>query len=159
MDRSYEARRFCDSDAVEVSDLIARTLRTVSIRDYSSEYVENIVKMFEPQKIIDRASWTHFYVICDQGKIVGCCAIGPYYDKKDESSFFNVFVLPEYQGKGVGGKIIQTLESDEFFLRAKRVEVPSSITAVEFYKKFGYKYKEGGDVLDQDLLFHLEKFR
>jgi len=159
MDRSYEARMFCESDAVEVFNLIARTLRTVSIRDYSSEYVENIVKMFEPQKIIDRAKWTHFYVICDQDKIVGCCAIGPYYDKIDESSFFNVFVLPEYQGKGVGGKIIQTLESDEFFLRAKRVEVPSSITAVEFYKRFGYKYKKGGDVLDEDQLFHLEKFR
>ena len=56
---------------------------------------------------------------------------------------FNIFVLPEYQGKGVGRKIIEALEKDEYFLRAKRVEIPASITACEFYKKMGYDYKNG----------------
>jgi acetyltransferase, GNAT family len=28
------------------------------------------------------------------------------------------------------------LEKDEYFLRAKRIEVPASITAVPFYKKW-----------------------
>ena len=49
---------------------------------------------------------------------------------------FNIFVLPEYQGKGVGRMIMETLENDEYFLRAKRVEIPASITACEFYKKW-----------------------
>ncbi len=30
--------------------------------------------------------------------------------KEDESSLFTIFVLPEYQGKGIGRKIIETLE-------------------------------------------------
>jgi GNAT superfamily N-acetyltransferase len=50
-------------------------------------------------------------------------------------------LLPEYENKGVGRKIIEKLESDEFFLRAKRIEIPASITACEFYKKMGYTYK------------------
>ena len=55
--------------------------------------------------------------------------------------------------------IIETLESDEYFLRAKRVEIPASITACEFYKKFGYTYKNGIDKIDEEQLFRLEKFR
>ena len=72
---------------------------------------------------------------------------------------FNIFVLPEYQGKGIGKQIIRTLENDEFFLRAKRIEIPASITAVEFYRKMGYDYKNGIAELDDEQLYRLEKFR
>ena len=128
-------RRFQDKDAEEVSALIVTTLRTTNIKDYSSDYIENDVKVLQPQNILERARWTHFYVVCDNDKIIGCGAIGPYWDKEDESSLFTIFVLPEYQGKGVGRKIIQTLELDEYFLRAKRIEIPASITGTPFYRK------------------------
>lgn len=159
MNEKYTVRRFQESDAQKVSELIIKTLRTTNIKDYSAEYIENDVKIFTPEGVIKRASWTHFYVICDKDVIVGCGAIGSYWGKKDESSLFTIFVLPEYQGKGVGRKIIETLEKDEFFLRAKRVEIPASITACEFYKKMGYTYKDGIDVVDEEQLFRLEKFR
>lgn len=155
----YSVRRFQNSDADEVSKLIIKTLRTTNIKDYSAEYIENDVKMFTPDGVIERAGWTHFYVIRDNDSIIGCGAIGPYWGKEDESSLFNIFVLPEYQGKGVGKKIIETLEKDEYFLRAKRVEIPASITACEFYKKMGYTYKNGIDVVNEEQLFRLEKFR
>lgn len=159
MNYIYTVRRFKNSDADEVSKLIISTLRTTNIKDYSTEYIENDVKNFTPDGVIERASWTHFYVVCDKECIVGCGAIGPYWGKEDESSLFNIFVLPKYQGKGVGRMIIETLEKDEYFLRAKRVEIPASITACEFYKKMGYAYKNGIDVIDEEQLFRLEKFK
>lgn len=159
MSDNYRIRRFQVNDADEVSELIIRTLRTTNIKDYSEEYIENDVKMFTQDGVIERAGWTHFYVISENESIVGCGAIGPYWGKEDESSLFNIFVLPEYQGKGIGRKIIETLEKDEFFLRAKRIEIPASITACEFYKKMGYTYKNGIDVVDEQQLFRLEKFR
>ena len=159
MSTSYIVRRFQYTDAVEVSALIIKTLRTTNAKDYSAEYIENDVKAFSPEGVIERAGWTHFYVVCDKECIVGCGAIGSYWGKEDDSSLFNIFVLPEYQGKGVGRKIIETLENDEYFLRAKRVEIPASITACEFYKKMGYSYKNGIDVIDEEQLFRLEKFR
>ena len=36
-------RKFKPEDADQVSALIIKTLREVSIKDYSSEYIENIV--------------------------------------------------------------------------------------------------------------------
>ena len=159
MDGNYSVRRFQNSDAKEVSALIIKTLRTTNIKDYSVDYIENDVKMFAPDEVAERASWTHFYVVEDYKIIVGCGAIGSYWGKEDESSLFNIFVLPEYQGKGIGRAIIETLEKDEYFLRAKRVEIPASITACEFYKKMGYTYKNGIDVVDDEQLFRLEKFK
>ncbi len=91
----------------------------------------------------------HSYVICEGGRIIGCGSIGPYWGKEDESSLYTIFVLPEYQGKGYGRMIMETLEQDEFFLRAKRVEIPASITACEFYRAFGYDFKDGVDAPDE----------
>ena len=91
--------------------------------------------------------------------IIGCGAIGPYWGREDESSLFTIFVLPEYQGKGIGRAIIDTLEKDEFFLRAKRIEIPASITGVPFYLKMGYNYKNGITEPDEEHLIRLEKRR
>ena len=153
------ARRFETADAGEVSALIAKTLRITNSKDYAPEYIEKDVAQFTPEKVIERAGWTHFYVFCDRETIVGCGAIGPYWGREDESSLFNIFVLPEYQGMGIGRKIIEALESDVYALRAKRIEIPASITACSFYRKLGYSYKNGIDTVDDEQLYRLEKFR
>lgn len=152
-------RKFQEADADEVSALIVTTLRTTNIKDYSFEYIENDVKILQPYNILERAGWTHFYVACDDNKIVGCGAIGPYWDKENESSLFTIFVLPEYQGRGIGRKIIETLEQDEYFLRAKRIEIPASITGTPFYRKMCYDYKNGICTPDEEGLLRLEKYR
>ena len=153
------SRRFAEADAAEVSALIAKTLRITNSKDYSPEYIENHCTLFTPEKVTERAGWTHFYVFCDGERIVACGAIGPYWGREDESSLFTIFVLPEYQGKGVGRKIIQTLEADEYARRAKRIEIPASITGRDFYRKMGYNYKNGIDTVDAEQLYRLEKFR
>ena len=152
-------RQFNIQDAKEVSDLIATKLRISNQKDYSEEYLEKDIQCLQPQDIIERANRQHFYIIEDDGKIIGCGSIGSYWGKEDESSLFTIFVLPDYQRKGIGRKIIQTLEQDEFFLRAKRIEIPASITAIPFYLKMGYTYKNGITEPDEEQLVRLEKFR
>ena len=152
-------RRFEETDAKEVSELIAKTLRISNSKDYTSEYLENNIKTITPEFLIQRAQWTHCYVVCDEEAIIACGAIGPYWGKQDESCLFTIFVLPEYQGRGIGRKIIETLERDEFFLRARRIEIPASITACEFYRKLGYDYKNGVDTVDEEQFYRLEKLR
>ena len=152
-------RRFVEADAAEVSSLITKTLRITNSKDYSSEYLENDVAQFTPEKVVERAGWTHFYVFCDGEKIVGCGAIGSYWGSEIESCLFNIFVHPSCQGKGIGRKVIETLEADEYALRAKRIEIPASITACGFYRKMGYTFKDGIDAPDAEGLYRLEKFR
>lgn len=99
------------------------------------------------------------YVACDKDKIVGTGSIAGYWGSETESVLLTIFVLPEYQCKGIGRKIIQTLESDEYFLRTNRIEIPASITACEFYIKMGYAYKGGKKILDDEGHYRMEKFR
>ncbi len=152
-------RRFAENDAEKVSAMIIRTLKTTNSKDYSEEAIKTLEKQLQPSHILERAGWTHFYVVEVNDTIIGCGAIGPYWGSETESSLFTIFVLPDYQGKGVGRKIIEALEQDEYFLKAKRVEIPASITAVNFYRKMGYEYKNGIDHPDEEQLYRLEKFR
>ena len=95
-------------------------------------------------------------LIKDSETIVG---FFQYYTNADTFMMEEIQFRPEYQGKGIGRKIVEMLEQDEFFLRAKRIEIPSSITASEFYRKLGYDYKNGVRIIDEEHHIPLEKFR
>ena len=152
-------RRFEQQDAEAVSALVIKTVRISNVKDYPADLMEEVVKSQQPENILERAGWTHMYVVEDEGMMIGVGAIGPYWGKEDESSLFTIFVKPTEQGRGIGRSIIETLERDEFFLRAKRVEIPSSKTAVNFYKRFGYDHKKGFEEPDDEGIYRLEKFK
>ena len=152
-------RKFAEADAKEVSDLIVKTLMISNTKDYPAEMMLELTRRMQPGDILERARRTHFYVAEENNVILGCGAIGPYWDKTDESSLFTIFVLPDYQGRGIGRRIVETLEKDEYALRAKRIEIPASITGLEFYKKLGYDYKDNVTVPDEEGLYRLEKYR
>ena len=152
-------RRLKDEDAQAVSELIIATIRISNVRDYPAKLMEELAKTQTPEHILQRASWTHFYVVEESGSIIGCGAIGPYWGKTDESSLFSIFVHPDHQGKGIGRAIMETLEQDEFALRARRIEIPASITGLPFYRKMGYSFKDGRETIDEEQLYRLEKFR
>ena len=154
-------RRFKEQDAREVSELVRRTLRETNIKDYPEEYIENDIAKIDENFFIERSKWTSCYVFTDEKteRIICVGSIGAYWGSETESSLFTIFVSPDYQGKGIGKKIMEKLESDEYYLRAKRIEIPASITALSFYQKLGYDFKDGVDQVDEEGLYRLEKFR
>lgn len=154
-----EARRITRRDADAVTALVARNLREVNCKDYPADYVEAIVRAHDRDVILDRMKNTHMYVACEGDRVLGCGAIQSYYGSKTQSVLLTVFVLPEMHGRGIGRMIMRALESDEYALRASRIEIPASITACDFYRRLGYAYKGGERKLDTDGCIRLEKFR
>ena len=152
-------RRFEDEDADEVSKLIVRNFLEVNSKDYGIAAMEKLAKVYDSGKVLNIANYAHMYVFEWNGKIVGTGSISSFWGSKTESILLTIFVLPEFHGKGIGRKIINTLEQDEFFVRATRIEIPASITATEFYRKFGYDYKNGVKELDEEYHYRLEKFK
>ena len=151
-------RWITEKDYKNVADMIARSLSNSAFtKFYPQQSIDYIKKSLDADGVKKRASWTNFYVIEKDNKIIACGAIGPYWDSKTESSLFNIFVDENYQGQGFGRKIIETLEKDEYFKRAKRIEVPASMSAIPFYRKMGYEHKNGELIYD-DGHFSLEKF-
>ncbi|MDE6730150.1 MAG: GNAT family N-acetyltransferase, partial [Oscillospiraceae bacterium] len=78
-------RRFKNEDSVELADVIAKTLRTTNIKDYSVDYIENDIRFLTAEKLIERSNWTNLYVVCEDNRIIGCGAIGSYWGREDES--------------------------------------------------------------------------
>lgn len=152
-------RRFENEDAGEVSKIIRRNFMEVNIKDYSKDEMEKLSESYNSEKVVSIASYANMYITCENNEIIGCGAISSFWGSPDESILLTIFVKPELHGMGIGKSIIQTLEEDELFLRAKRIEIPASITACEFYKKMGYDYKDGIKRLDEEGHYRMEKLR
>ncbi len=157
MTLDYRIKHYEKSDAEEVSQLIAKTLRTSNSKDLFCGLHRERCKELLAGRRGRKGEGMHVYVTSDGTRIVGCGAIGPFWGKQDESALCSIFVLPEYQGQGVGRSIVETLEQDELFLRARRVEVASSITACEFYRRMDYEFKGDVKTIDEEQLIRMEK--
>lgn len=154
-----QIRRFTAADAEAVAQMIAVTVEISNAKDYPPAYIERLKQTHNSETLKQRAEEGHMYVVCDGGKIVGTGTIAPFWGSETESILLTIFVLPAYQGRGIGRAIIETLEQDEYAKRASRIEIPASLTAVNFYRHLGYDYKNGVTEPEDGLLYRLEKFR
>ncbi|MBC5668549.1 GNAT family N-acetyltransferase [Eubacterium sp. BX4] len=152
-------RKFQKADAEEVQELIVRNFLEVNSKDYGIKAMQELAVNYGIDKILQIVSYAHMYVFELDDRIVGVGSISSFWGSETESILLTIFVLPELHGNGIGRIIMQTLGQDELYLRADRIEIPSSITATEFYRKFGYDYKDGIKELDSEQHYRLEKYK
>ncbi len=153
-----EIRLIKEGEYALTASMIERATRFSQFaKFYPEKSIEYVVESLDENGVRERAKWTHFYVVILDNKIIGCGSIGEYWGSKTESSLFSIFVDPDYQNQGIGRKIIETLEKDEYFKRATRIEIPAAMSAIPFYRKMGYEHKNG-DLIFDDGHFALEKF-
>ncbi|HCM9647843.1 TPA: GNAT family N-acetyltransferase [Enterobacter bugandensis] len=94
-----------------------------------------------------RCAW----VAVDDGKVIGFSMILP-----DEGCLFAAFVLPEYEGKGVGRSLVELAEQELFkHHKTAWLETDKNSRAAKFYMQLGWVKKE--NVSESDI--RLEKFR
>lgn len=153
------AKPYQEENAGEIVNLIIRNFKEVNVKDYGEKAIAALVATHDINWFKGLAEYANVYVFWNENKIVGIGSISSFWGSLTESILLTIFVLPELHGQGIGSYIISILESDTLFLRAERIEIPASITAVEFYRKKGYDYKNGIKKLDDEQHYRLEKFR
>ncbi|CAM3882048.1 GNAT family N-acetyltransferase [Rahnella victoriana] len=95
----------------------------------------------------NRCAW----VAVDDGKVIGFSMI-----ILDEGSLFAAFVLPEYEGRGVGRTLVELAEQELFkHHEVVWLETDKNSRAAEFYRRLGWVEKE--NVSESDI--RLEKLR
>ena len=97
--------------------------------------MEKLAKVYDSGKVLNIANYAHMYVFKWNGKIVGTGSISSFWGSKTESILLTIFVLPELHGNGIGRKIINTLEQDEFYV-SKISTVTASIPWLYTYKRY-----------------------
>jgi N-acetylglutamate synthase-like GNAT family acetyltransferase len=152
-------RSFEVNDAKGLAVIIEKNLKQIKGNEYSFDEIDFMIKTHNETAVKERAKYSHMYVACDNDyEVVGCGAIASYFGSVEESILTYIYVHPDFHGRGVGKAIIEALENDSYFVRAKRVEIPATINSHEFYRKLGYDFKDGIKKLDEERCYRLEKF-
>lgn len=148
-----------ESEIDETSKMILRARQNSILAEYYPPQSEHLTITLDElnSDVKDKAKNGHFYVVKENGTIIGCGGIGAYLGSLTESRIHTIFVEPAYERQGVGRHIIEFLENDEYAKRANKIVIYSSISAIPFYRKLGYEHKNG-ELNFKNGMFFLEKF-
>jgi len=155
--QEFVIAEFTNEYAAAVSDIVVRNLLEVNTADYPLEEMQAVARNFTPKAIEGFARWRQIYVALVADKPVGTASV----TKVPEGGaryVLTVFILPEYQGRGVGGALMAKVEEYAKQAGTTRLIVPSGITACDFYRKLGFDYISGNKVLDDQKHYMMEKY-
>ena len=110
---------------------------------------DNLGKMFSKRKKV--------FIALENEEVVGTAGIDKSWYNDDEYCILTVFVKPECHGKNIGRSLILKIEEYAKKINIKKLVVPASITAHEFYYKLGYRYKDGKKELNDENMYIMEK--
>ncbi len=87
-----------------------------------------------------------FHIIAkEKGKVIGVGRL--HFNSEEEAQVRFMAVEREYQGKGIGRRILRRLEERAKENGAKRITLNARKNALEFYKKNDYNIVEKGHTL------------
>lgn len=106
------------------------------------------------------AGYAHTYVIVDEAeRLLATGSVANYWNVPNEAILLCIFVQQQLQHQHLGQQIMQQLMTDPIYLRSKRIEIPASKTAVAFYRRFGFAFKDGQQTIDAEGHVRLELVR
>lgn len=134
----------------EMLAIIRRCMNEVNRKDYAPREFEKYLSHFTAEWIAEIIKTRHYYEARHRGKIIACGGVSRDQSQENQSYFTAIFVNPDFHGQGVGRKLIEFLEKDEWCLRSSLIEIPSSKTACEFYRKCGYEYRNVPPIFSEE---------
>jgi putative acetyltransferase len=121
-----------ERDLQGVSALIQNTLLVSNLADYDLEIIGNLLAAFSTEQIRALAGKRRIYILEKDGVLLGTIGL-------ENDRVYNFFVSPDRQGSGIGGELLDFVESQARIEGWRNLTVDSSLTAVSFYKSKGYR--------------------
>lgn len=119
-----------DNPAI-VSGIVEKTIQNVYSHYYPSGAVQFFLDLHSEVRIGNAMPSEEIYLVMVYGNIIGTGSI-----RKNE--ICRLFILPEYQGKGYGSRLMDLLEA-RIFENYRKVHVDASFPAESIYLKRGYQ--------------------
>ena len=143
-------RKFKDEDAIKASDIIRKALSEVNSKFYPKSVINYMCNEFSPEFLIELSKEREFYVATENSKIIGTITIIHDY-------IGTVFVNPENSIKGIGTKLMKSIENLATQRKIKKLRLESSVNAVNFYEKLGYKKGEISQSEEYGITYEMSK--
>lgn len=142
-------------DVPSILELLSKSSREMYLgagyteQEYADKYkdstsVESVKKTIE--NIFPIGQNEKYLVVKDDGQVIGFC----YAERGDEKNVLNaIYLLPQYQGKGVGKKLWTNMSSFLDLSKETYLTVFAANTkAIDFYKKLGFV--KTGKIIEED---------
>lgn len=125
-------RKFDNMDAIEVSNLIRKVLIEINSKDYPQSVIDFMCNECTSNKLIEISKKREFFVAVENDRILGTVTLEKNY-------IGSVLLHPEHQNKYISTKLMSVIENLAKKNNIKKITLQASITAIQFYKKLGYK--------------------
>ena len=153
-----EIKEYDETYVEQISTIIIRNLLEVNVKDYGVAEVQEMAKDFTVEKLKDALkNRKKVFVAIKDNEVVGTAGIDVSWYNPNEYYILTVFVKPEKHGEGIGHVLIKAIEDYAIHSNFKKLIIPASITAHEFYFKLGYRYKNNQKVLNEENMYLMEK--
>jgi predicted N-acetyltransferase YhbS len=128
-----QIRTALPADAIAVSAMIHRAVRTSNAADYEPAVIELICANFEPDKFIERMAERDVFAGVQGDRIVATVSFS-----KARSKLYSLYVEPELHRQGVGVRLVRHVEQHATAAGVSVLWLSASITARPFYERLGY---------------------
>ncbi|MBY9081414.1 GNAT family N-acetyltransferase [Paenibacillus sp. HN-1] len=126
-----QIRHYAEEDGEVLSALIRENLLKVNSLDYPDNIIQNMYSLFTSEYISGLAKSREMLVAVDQDRVIGTASL-------QENTVYTVFVDGRYHKQGVGRMLVGKLERMALRKGIDSLQVPSSVTAQNFYANMGY---------------------
>lgn len=127
---SLQYRKATPEEADRVCYIVQTTKAIIYPKYYTKEVVDFFGRLHSIENIKSDIAEERIYVLIKDGTIIGT-------GSHTENHITRVYVLPEFQGQGLGSYIMQNLEK-EIFSKYDSCELDASLPACIFYENRGY---------------------
>ena len=145
VDRPPLIRLAVSADVEALSALILRTIRASNAGDYPPDEIERVCASFTPEEVAKQIAARDVFVSFAPGSSqeppIGTVSLGvkPRPSGGETAKLHVLFVAPEWQGRGLGLRLVAHLEAHALRQGHRLLQVSSSLTARQFYQRLGYR--------------------
>jgi putative acetyltransferase len=135
--KMFTIRKATQEDKESIWRVHATAIRETCISHYSQEVIRIWVGRLGPDKYGEAISSNEFFVAEENGVVVG---FGELNQAGGEIT--GLYVSPDVAGRGAGWKLLCMLEERARTLGLETLHLTSSLNAVSFYERAGFKSLE-----------------
>lgn len=118
-------------DVAKIAEIVRETITAIYPNYYPDGVVEFFLKYHSTDSIRDAVNAGEVYILSTQGQVVATGSI-------KDNEICRLFVLPLFQGKGLGSYMMDKLEALVFGY-SKEIRLDASLPACGMYLNRGYK--------------------